>query len=208
MRFAATLEFLRAIDYDFPAWTRSTWRRWNLRSAPPTPSPRRTCAVHRLREVAERLALSPGAIGDTRREWSAASVRQCRMPHRRRQRSEQVRGSESQSMSSGSTVLSSAQLNAHARQIATHSVGELPSVTRTWWMTPSKSCAYSWRRSAVIDLSTSSRLAKGQGKPIQLSFGGLPSRKDAEVDDDAPVLGERDGELIVTATERVFPSPW
>jgi glutathione S-transferase len=45
IRWAATLEFLRAIDYDFPTGRRSTWPRWRRRSATPTRSPRPTCAA-------------------------------------------------------------------------------------------------------------------------------------------------------------------
>ena len=45
IRLAATLEFLRAIDYDFPAWARSTWPRWRRRSARRTPSRPPTCAA-------------------------------------------------------------------------------------------------------------------------------------------------------------------
>ena len=44
MRFAATLEFLRAIDYDFPAWAEGYMARWSRRSATPTPSRLRTSA--------------------------------------------------------------------------------------------------------------------------------------------------------------------
>ena len=44
-RLAATLEFLRAIDYDFPAWAEEYMTRWRRPSARLTRSRRRTCAA-------------------------------------------------------------------------------------------------------------------------------------------------------------------
>ena len=45
-------------------------------------------------------------------------------------------------------------------------------------------------------LSARSSFAQLKGQPIQLSLRGLSPGKDAEVDDDAPVLGEHYGQLI------------
>ena len=45
IRFAATLEFLRAIDYEFPAWAEEYMGGWRRRSATRTPSRPPTCAA-------------------------------------------------------------------------------------------------------------------------------------------------------------------
>jgi hypothetical protein len=45
-------------------------------------------------------------------------------------------------------------------------------------------------------LSPGSSLPESKGQPIQLCLSGLPPGKDAEVDNDAPIFGERNGELI------------
>ena len=45
-------------------------------------------------------------------------------------------------------------------------------------------------------LSPGSSLPENKCQPIQLCLSGLPPGKDAEVDNDAPILGERCGELI------------
>ena len=45
IRLAATLEFLRAIDYDFPAWAEEYMAAMEARSATPTRSRRPTCAA-------------------------------------------------------------------------------------------------------------------------------------------------------------------
>jgi glutathione S-transferase len=44
IRLAATLEFLDAIDYEFPAWAGEYSPRWRRRLERPTRSPLRTCA--------------------------------------------------------------------------------------------------------------------------------------------------------------------
>ena len=50
-RFAATLEFLRAIDYDFPAWAEEYMSRMEETLGERTRSLSRTSGLHRLREV-------------------------------------------------------------------------------------------------------------------------------------------------------------
>lgn len=51
-------------------------------------------------------------------------------------------------------------------------------------------------RCSYRHLSPGSSLPESKGQPIQFCLSGLPPGKDAEVDNDAPIFGERRGELI------------
>jgi hypothetical protein len=55
-------------------------------------------------------------------------------------------------------------------------------------------------------LSAGSSLPESQGQPINLCLSGFAPAQDAEVDDDAPVLGERNRELSsIHHTDRELP---